>query len=146
MTSRSFPRKSAFGRWLALALLGPLLAVPPPCRAASEAEAEVVVEYWNYMIFDPPKTVFAQLIEEFNASHPRIHVKSLDVPQMQEKLLTSTVGRVPPDVATFDRFHVAGYAERGALLGLDELAAAAGIRREDFFEAPWNEGVRGGQQ
>ncbi len=136
----SLPRPKCLAGLLAVVGCLALSALwPRPAMAADKDDAEVVLNFWNILVYDPPRIGVNALIEKFNEEHPTIHVELLDVPQMEQKLLTAIAGRVPPDIALFDRFRTANYAERGAFMTLDDLAAKRGIRSEDFFEAPWGE-------
>lgn len=87
-----------------------------------------------------------ELRDMFHRAHPEA---TLVVTPLQwnssEKLLTAIAGRVPPDVAMIDRFTLAQWASRGALTPLDELAERDGIRKEDYFEATWEESTYEGR-
>jgi multiple sugar transport system permease protein len=134
---RPFPWRSHVSLILASALFFALASVP--AGAASGGEP-VSVSFWNYFgIGVPPGQAVKDLVEEFNATHPHIHVERLDVPLMERKFLTAVAGRVPPDVAIFDRFRVASFAARGAFQRLDNYIERDGIREEDFFVPCWEE-------
>lgn len=136
-------RLSALVAWLVLP--GLLLLGAPPASAAKRESAEVKLDFWHPLVWEPLRTELHKLVDQFNREHPRIHVDILDVPQIEQKMLTAIVGKVPPDAAIFDRFRIAGYADRGAFMGLDELVTGTSIRREDFFEAPWDENIYEGK-
>ncbi len=118
---------------------------PGPAAAAPREEAKVVLHFWNCFFWGRPQEAIRQLVEQFNRENPDIFVDILVVPQIEQKLFTATAGAVPPDVALFDRFRVAAYAERKAFLELEGLAAEYGIRKEDFFETCWDECVYRGR-
>ena len=48
---------------LALTLLAGTL------RAASRENAEVVLQFWNQMSFDPPRAIIQGIVDEFNEQH-----------------------------------------------------------------------------
>lgn len=66
-----------------------------------------------------------------------------------QKLMTSIVGGVPPDVINQDRFTIGDWASRGTFRPLDDfLAREAGpgaIRAENYYPAAWNEAVYQGR-
>jgi multiple sugar transport system permease protein len=126
-------------RFLSIVMVIALGIFVPSAESAPEETAEVKLTFWNIHAWDPPKWVIEDLVEKFNAEHPTIYVDLLHVTQMEQKLLTAIVGKVPPEVAGFDRFRIAGYAEREAFTPLDQLVKTADVNREDFFAAPWNE-------
>ncbi len=109
--------------------------------AASKKEAEVTVRFWSIFFWGAPQKAIHQLVDEFNEQHPTIYVDLLDMPQMEQKVFTATAGGVPPDLALFDRFRIAAYAERNAFLDLTGRAARSSIRQEDFFDTCWDECV-----
>jgi len=126
----------------ALVLLGYLVALAPSfASAATKKDAQVHIRFWNCFYWGGPADAVELLVERFNEQHPAIYVDKLDVPQIEQKLFTATAGNVPPEVALFDRFRVAGYAERRAFLELDDLAAQHNIRKEEFFDTCWGECV-----
>lgn len=110
-----------------------------PALAASDRRP-VEVNFWNFFgIGAPPGQAVKELVEQFNATHPLIHVNRLDVPLMERKFLTAVAGGVPPDTAIFDRFRVASFAGRGAFEPLDKYIERDRIREADFFIPCWQE-------
>jgi ABC-type sugar transport system permease subunit/ABC-type glycerol-3-phosphate transport system substrate-binding protein len=106
----------------------------------------VEVAFWNFFgIGTPPGQAIKKMVEDFNAAHPGIYVKRLDVPLMERKFLTAVAGRVPPDVAIFDRFRVASFAARGGFEPLDEYINRDGIKESDFFVPCWQESKYNGR-
>lgn len=97
--------------------------------------------FWNLFTTGKSHETLTELVRRFNDGNPRFYISQVDIPyqQLHTKILSAIAGRVPPDVAVFDRFLVASYAARGAFVELDELARRDGIRGEDFFQAPWEE-------
>ncbi len=115
------------------AAAGPLRAAPPDGRTK--------LVFWNLFTAGTRHESVTELVRRFNATNAEYTVEQVDIPyqQIHDKMLRATAGRVPPDVAVFDRYRVASYAARNAFLPLDELARRDGVRKEDFFEAPWEE-------
>lgn len=94
------------------------------------------------------------LDHEFQRRHPelRLRVLSMGAGQMsQQKLLTSIVGDVAPDIVVQDRFSVADWASRGAFMPLDGFIARDLGRdpncpnRSDYYPAVWEECMFGGK-
>ncbi len=90
-------------------------------------------------------------IEEFERRHPDVDVVSLSMGaggMNPQKLMTSVVGRVPPDVVDQDRFTIGDWASRDAFMALDDLIARDSgpdaIRDEDYYPACWQEATYGG--
>lgn len=94
------------------------------------------------------------VIREFEKRNPdvRVRILSMGAGQMDpQKLMTSIVGNVAPDVINQDRFTIADWASRGAFRSLDDL-----IERDkgkdpltpnvaDYYEAPWKEAMYDGK-
>ena len=93
------------------------------------------------------------VIRAFERKHPDVHV---DVVAMgagnmdPQKLMTSIVGNVAPDVIFQDRVSLADWASRGAFRPLDDLIARDRDkdpdcpRPEDYYPAAWRESSFGG--
>ncbi len=88
-------------------------------------------------------------VAEFEKRNPDIDVSLLSLGaggMNPQKLLTSIVGGVPPDVINQDRFTIGDWASRDAFRSLDdflqaEKTAKDPVRAEDFYPAAWNEAV-----
>ncbi|HEY3269404.1 MAG TPA: extracellular solute-binding protein [Armatimonadota bacterium] len=93
-----------------------LLAVLAPCRAAER------VVFWFGASHDE-KIAVDRMIAEFNRANPDIRVVGMLTPmqQIQQKLLLSVAGGVPPDVVRF-------YTELGG-----EMMAREGLERMDLL-------------
>lgn len=87
------------------------------------------------------------LINEFERLHPDIHIRSLSMGaggMNAQKLMTSIVGGVAPDVINQDRFELSDWASRDAFLPLDGLMARDKNdplcpKEDQFYPAPWAE-------
>lgn len=133
MTPRFYP---LFTGLLVAVLSGVCLPAPAPPDSQP-----VRIRFWNSMFWGPPQEAVHELTQRFNESQSRIRVEVLDVPSIEQKLFTAAAGGVPPELALFDRFRVAAYAERGAFTALDDHLDGAGIRPGDFFPTCWDECV-----
>lgn len=86
-------------------------------------------------------------LREFERRNPDIRVKTLTMgagAMDPQKLMTSIVGNVAPDVISQDRFTVSDWASRGAFLPLDELMQRdqddpLNPRPDQYYEATWIE-------
>lgn len=88
------------------------------------------------------------VVKEFERRHPDVNVKvlSMGAGNMDpQKLMTSIVGNVAPDVINQDRFSVCGWASRGAFRSLDDLIARDQgkdplcPRKDQYYKAVWDE-------
>lgn len=88
------------------------------------------------------------LNREFERRHPEFRLRVLGMGaggMSAQKLLTSIVGGVAPDVVLQDRFTVADWASRGAFTPLDDFIAGdkgkdpACPNQDDYYPAVWNE-------
>jgi len=78
------------------------------------------------------------LAEEFNALYPNITIEFQDVPfeELRTKLLTQVAANNPPDVAYMDASTVGEFAQRNALVNLDDyISKSTAVSQEDYVEA-----------
>ena len=134
---------------LLIALSPRLLAGPETSSADLSAKTKLVV--WGLEVGKESAGLVAQ-IAEFEKLNPDIHVSVLSMgagSMNPQKLMTSIVGGVPPDVINQDRFTVGDWASRGTFRAVDDfLAKESGpdaVRRADFYPAAWNEAVYKGK-
>lgn len=93
------------------------------------------------------------MIAEFERRHPGVKVSMLSMGAGQmnpQKLMTSIVGKKPPDVINQDRFTIGDWASRGTFKPLNGLIERDknkpyGIRPEDYYEPCWNEAKYNGK-
>lgn len=88
--------------------------------------------------------VVAQLLPEFERTHPGIKVELQQLPwtAAHEKLLTAFAGDALPDVVPLGNTWIAEFATLGALEPLEAyIAASPGFDRADFFDGAWDSGV-----
>ncbi|MER3495498.1 MAG: hypothetical protein C4320_00915 [Armatimonadota bacterium] len=141
---------------LSIVVLALVLLLPRLSRAASTARSEVVrrdLIFWGVSIGADDKGQDA-VIREFERRNPDIHVRltSMGAGGMNpQKLMTSIVGNVAPDLISQDRFTISDWASRGAFRSLDDLlerdrAQKDCPRKEDYYTAPWMEASYGGKQ
>ncbi|MHB8635141.1 MAG: extracellular solute-binding protein [Fimbriimonadaceae bacterium] len=112
--------------------------------AAKPKQRDLVI--WGFALSVDDKGTQG-LINEFERLHPHIRIRSLSLGaggMNGQKLMTSIVGNVAPDVINQDRFEISDWASRDAFMPLDDLMARdkndpLDPRPENFYPAPWAE-------
>ena len=128
----------------ALALLGTAMGQTVP------GKRDMVV--WGIAVGPETKGQDA-VIREFQKRHPELNVRVLSMGagnMDSQKLLTSIVGNVPPDVIQQDRFSIADWASRGAFQPLDDLIARDAKdpltpKASQYYPATWEEATYEGK-
>jgi multiple sugar transport system substrate-binding protein len=111
-----------------------LLLLSSACRPERDSRT---IELW---VAGREGEVVSQLLPEFEASHPGLHVHVQQIPWLSahEKFLTAAVARHTPDVAQLGNTWIPEFATIGALEPLDdELAASPSLEPDDFFAGSW---------
>jgi len=118
-------------------------------EVVKEVPVEVVVTatpetarltFWHvYGESHPAKPGIDARVAAFNETHPYIQVEALQVPggEVEAKLLAAIAGGNPPDVAMVDGPWIASWAERDALMPLDEFAGE--VNEDDYYPSAWTE-------
>jgi multiple sugar transport system permease protein len=141
-----------------MAMLGILLSLAGTAFAQSEAPVPMFqgkrqLVIWGISIGADSKGQSA-VIREFERQNPDIKVRilSMGAGQMDpQKLMTSIVGNVAPDVINQDRFTISDWASRGAFRALDDFiqrdqSVDPNTPTEDkFYAAPWEEATYDGR-
>ncbi|MGN7165554.1 ABC transporter substrate-binding protein [Paenibacillus cellulositrophicus] len=84
----------------------------------------VEVTYWHMWTSDWKKLIDS-LVDEFNQTHPGIHVTALSITgDANAKFLTAQAGGDPPDVMTQWNQIIPSWAEKGAIASLDPYIQA----------------------
>lgn len=81
--------------------------------------------------------VLQQLVDEFNAAHPNIHVEASQF-TIGDKLLASIAGGKPPDIATVWSYMLTPMGESGAFLPLEDHMTSSGYTEESFLPGMWD--------
>ena len=138
---KSFPRFAAlFGALVALLSVLSFAHADPPHR--------VRLIVWGLPSGRDTAGTDAQ-IAAFQRLNPDIEVSNLSMGAGEmnpQKLMTSIVGAVPPDVVRQDRFTIGDWASRGTFQPLDTYLAqekndASGVQASHFYPAAWNEAI-----
>lgn len=97
--------------------------------------------YWEKWT-DFEGEAMARVVDGFNAKerlrakaepgYRPIEVEVVTISSIEQKLLIASAGGNPPDVAGIYSYMTAGYADKGALTELTELAERDGISREQY--------------
>ncbi len=127
-------------------VLAALLAVP------ATAQQPVEVTFWYSHSNPVDVAAIEEIISGFNASHPNIVVKGVQVPGSETdatRLMTAVRGGIGPDVYLLDRFTVAQRAQAGLLTDLTGLIEASGTTVEQFaaqyLDWAWEETLYNGK-
>lgn len=105
-----------------------LLAFGPRGRVAAPPD-RTIIRYWEKWSGVEAQAMM-QLVERFNetvGAERGIWVEYCAVSNVDQRMLISTAGGDPPDVAGLFDYIVPQFADQGALLPLDDLAAEYGI-------------------
>lgn len=134
--------------WVGLCTIALLV---PACAPPKEHVVNLTV--WGVSI-GPNDKGQNDVFREFERRNPGVKVQALTMGSggmNPQKLMTSIVGGVPPDVVYQDRFTLADWASRGAFEALDDLikrdrdADPATPTPEQYFPEPWKEATYDGK-
>jgi ABC-type glycerol-3-phosphate transport system substrate-binding protein len=103
----------------------------------AQASGRVRVCYWEKWTGFEGEAM-RKVVEAFNRSQDRIFVDMLTVSEIDRKLLLATAGGVPPDVVGLWSANLSAFADRQALLPLDDRLKRYGITRRDYIPAYWD--------
>jgi multiple sugar transport system substrate-binding protein len=106
-------------------------------RVDHTPSGRVIVRYWEKWPGFEAEAMRA-VVDDFNASQDRIFVRMMPVSGVDQKLLLSTAGGNPPDVAGVWTRTVPVFAEKGALTPLDGYLSDAGITEADYIPSIWS--------
>lgn len=117
-----------------LAVIGLFVFVRPPSDVHQGRDTLLI---WHATGADETEP---QVPKWFNESQDKVHLSPVGLPMMEieQKFLTSVVGKKPPDL--FEYFgSVVQWSTRGALLPLNEFMERDGFDRSKIFPALWDE-------
>jgi ABC-type glycerol-3-phosphate transport system substrate-binding protein len=104
------------------------------------AQDTITLKFWDNQQTESGLSQYQQeAVKRFEAENPgiKVEVTTIPYPEYQQRLLTAVQGGNAPDVSTLDQIWVAAFAKAGAVMPLDEQAAAAGIKPDTFFKGAW---------
>lgn len=99
-------------------------------------KARVVLDYWEKWT-GAEGLAMQRLVDRFNETQSEIFVRYLSIGAIDQKAMIAVAGRSPPDILGLWSFNIPAFAEAGALMPLDELAARSGIARDRYAQAVW---------
>jgi ABC-type sugar transport system permease subunit/ABC-type glycerol-3-phosphate transport system substrate-binding protein len=103
-------------------------------------ERHVTLRYWDkWTGFE--KDAMQAVVDAFNATQSRIFVDFLSVSEVVDKTMLATAGGIPPDVAGVWAANLVEFADKNALLPLDDLARATNVNRDRYLPGYWNMGL-----
>lgn len=106
---------------------------------AASPDNRVIVNYWEkWSGFEAD--AMQSVIDDFNRTQDRIEVRLLTVSPIDVKLMLAASGGNPPDLAGLWEYSIPDFAEKGALLPLDQELAGAGLTAEHYVPAYWELG------
>jgi multiple sugar transport system permease protein len=119
------------------------------CTFGTAAEPDETIELtvWGQSLGGQDKGL-EDAVREFERQNPNVKVRMLSMgagSMNPQKLMTSIVGNVPPDVIYQDRFTVSDWASRNTFQPLGELIerdfGSIENLREQYYDGPWEEVV-----
>jgi multiple sugar transport system substrate-binding protein len=126
-------------------LTSKLLAATFDYSSRPPADGRVHIQYWEKWTGFEADAMRA-VVDAFNRSQDRVFVHMLTISQVDQKLLLATAGGNPPDVAGLWAYNVNVFADKNALLPLDDLCRRHGIEASDYIPAYWELGRHRGTQ
>ena len=122
--------------WAVLLVVTTALSLATGCNSSSSGNT--VVRFWA---MGREGEVVAELLPEFERTHPDIHVKVQQLPwtAAHEKLLTAFAGDATPDLCQLGNTWIPEFVALNALEPLDRFAAASSIvQADDYFAGIWD--------
>ncbi|HVU36217.1 MAG TPA: ABC transporter substrate-binding protein [Opitutaceae bacterium] len=114
-----------------------LLLVVSPVAAVAAPGGRVVINYWEkWTGFEA--AAMQSIVDDFNRSQDRVEVRFLSITPIDVKLLLAASSGHPPDVAGLWEYDIPEFAEKGALLPLDQAIAAAGLGPDHYIPIYWD--------
>ena len=110
-----------YGRWG----VGLIMLLVLGCQRVPADAGRVTVRYWEKWSGDEAAAMQA-VVDQFNASQDRIFVEFLSMSNVDRKTLVATAGGDPPDVVGLWLQNVYSFADRSALLPLDDFIRSTG--------------------
>lgn len=112
--------------------------------AGAASAQDITLQFWdNQQTESGLSEVQQAAVDRFMAENPDIAVEvtTIPYPEYQQRLLTAVQGGNAPDIATLDQIWVGAFAEAGAVMDMTDLAAEAGLSRDQFFGGAWDSAV-----
>ncbi|HYD02034.1 MAG TPA: ABC transporter substrate-binding protein [Phycisphaerales bacterium] len=107
------------------------VAFGPRGAGDERAKGRTVVDYWEKWTGHEGRAM-QQAVDEFNSGQREVFVRYFVTGNIGQKALIAIAGGTPPDLIGLWNFNVPAYAQSGAILRLDDLAAAEGMRLDQY--------------
>ncbi|MGH7131166.1 MAG: ABC transporter substrate-binding protein [Phycisphaerales bacterium] len=104
-----------------------------PRGAKEDAHGRIVLDYWEKWT-GHEMGAMQSVVDDYNASQSKILVRYFVTSNIGQKALVAIAGGSPPDIVGLWNFNVPAYAASGAILPLDELAAKAGLKLDQYLQ------------
>ncbi len=133
-----YPFLAVIGIWVFISVMLPRLMIDflPSVYRADTYKGRIKVDYWEQWTgFEG--AAMQRLVDKFNESQDKIWVNKQTISEVNQRFLVSVSGNNPPDISSIFYVSIPSYAEKGALMSLDELAHEYGIREEDYLPIFW---------
>ena len=147
LSRRRFLQVSGLATGAALLAACPAPAAAPATDSDGEPMQEIIkMQAWSRMT-DLAQESIKEIIDIYNEKNTMgAEVEFVYIPQTQgsqadEKLLTAVAGGTPPALHYADRFTVPQFAHEGFFTDITDLAEAAGVTKELYYDFAWNETV-----
>jgi ABC-type glycerol-3-phosphate transport system substrate-binding protein len=101
---------------------------------------KITLNFWDNQQTESGLSIYQQeAVKRFEAENPDITVQvtTIPYPEYQQRLLTAVQAGNGPDVSTVDQIWNSAFAQAGAIIQLDDLAAKSGIKAANFFPGAW---------
>ena len=108
----------------------------PSVYRADTYQGRIKVDYWEQWTgFEG--AAMQRIVDKFNQSQDKIWVSKQTISDVNQRFLVSVSGNNPPDISSILYVSIPSYAEKGALMRLDEFAREYGIHEEDYLPIFW---------
>ncbi len=138
-------KNGAFSVWV-IVWLWSFVFMMSACHPRTDTEASVNLELWTIALKPKFIAYFDNLLAQFEAEHPEVKVRWLDLPQASilPKLMASIAGGVPPDVVNLSTGTALTLARNGALVNMEESLSpqvVATFHPQLWRAASWRGGI-----
>ncbi len=107
-----------------------------PRPKKERTDGRLVLDYWEKWTQNEAAAM-RLVVDRFNQSQDRLWVRYFSMGTIDQKSMIAIAGGSPPDILGLGNFSIPAYAESGAIIPLDDLAAKHGIRRESYAPKVW---------
>jgi multiple sugar transport system substrate-binding protein len=113
-----------------------------PVETVAPEDLEGTIQVWGFGTEDP---IGKTRIEEFERQYPNVKVRLTPGDFDEQKFLSAVAAGDPPDVVHIDRNQIGSYANRGALLPIDDYIDSSGLDTGVFYEVAFDQVQYDGQ-